>query len=99
MLHRFYIVPACSQAFRLRLYLRWDLTCHWTLSALCYDIRLGIIAELYRTYETVYMGFAITCFDALCSQSGPLLVSLLVQGSTSYEWFTIYIGILEYVLF
>ena len=47
-------------------------------SALRYDIRLGTIAELYRTYATVYIGFTIVCFDVLCSQGGPLLVSLLV---------------------
>ena len=71
------IASACSQDF-LRLYIRWDLTCHWSLSALNYDIRLGTIAEVYRTYAIVYMGFAIVCFDVLCSQGGSLLVSLIV---------------------
>ena len=66
------IVLACSQD-SLRLYIRWDLTCHWTLLALCYDIRLGTIAELYRTYKTVYIGFAIICFGVLCSQGGAPL--------------------------
>ena len=73
----FTIVPACSQA-SLRVYNRWDLTCHWTLSTLYDDIRLGTIAELYRTYTTIYMGCAIVCFDFLSSQGGTLLVSLLV---------------------
>ena len=30
------------------------------------------------------MGFAIVCFDVLCSQGGPLLVSLLVWGSIGF---------------
>ena len=46
------------------------------MSALCYDIRLGTIIELYKTYATVYMGFSTVCFDYLCSQSGPLFLSL-----------------------
>ena len=73
----FTIVPACLQA-SLRLYMTWDLTFKWTLSALHYDIRLGTITELYRTCATVNMGFAIVFFDVLCSQGGPLLVSILV---------------------
>ena len=71
------IVPVCSQA-SMRLYTTWDLTCYWTLSALYYEVRLGTIAKLYRTYTMVYMGFAIVYFDVLCSQGRPLLVSLLV---------------------
>ena len=73
----FTIVPAFSQA-SLRLYTRGDLICQWILSALHYDIKLGIITELYRTYVAVFMGFAFVCFGVLCSQGGPLLVFLFV---------------------
>ena len=39
------------------------------------------------------MGFTFIFFDILCSQGGPLLVSLFVWGSMGFEGFTSYIGI------
>ena len=57
------------------------------------------LVELYRTYATVYMGFAIVCFDVLYSQGIPHLVSLFVLVSMGFEGFTSSVGILESVLF
>ena len=90
----FTIVQACSQA-SLRLYIRWDLTCllDFVSSLLWYQIG-HYCTELYRTYAPVYMGFAIVCFDVLCSQGGPLLVSLsLCEVAWVLRGFTANIGI------
>ena len=72
--------------------LLWDCTFDgtWlatdTLLALHYDIRLSTIAEFYRTYATVYIGYMLLFALILYAHKArPCLGSLLGWGSMGFE--------------